>query len=381
MKNISINTWLSQIETGGMYRDDILMARSIGKYNKQGKINAGYTEIKERIPVVTWNFLFNGYSKDENIISSTGYVYLDIDNPDFAINQLDVKKVFCYYKSFGGDGYSIIVRTKDVTKNNFDATYKHIASELGIVEYIDTGAIKKIQCNVLSYDPDLHYNPISDVFTAKEETTQWLQVKRHDGYNVSSLSTTCTHSVASDKKPDLPHYQNDSRTKYATKGQIFTSSVAVDYMELYMPEAIPKGKRRKTLMAYCNNFILLNPEWTQAQVLAHIMHRNTLRCKPPHNSSVVAGLVASVFKNKDKELLKPKNAKKRKVIFGTDTGYSPKEKMSIASKVRAQFQREEAIAKIKTALETTDKPTKIAEMVNMSVRSVQRYLKQINSNE
>ena len=50
-----------------------------GRLHKKGSI--AYNKAKEASPCVTINFLYNGYKSDDNIISSTGLIYYDIDTP------------------------------------------------------------------------------------------------------------------------------------------------------------------------------------------------------------------------------------------------------------------------------------------------------------
>src|SRR5690242_12339219 len=94
IKTIPVYEWFDQIQNPPKdLQELIIKAREIGKYNN------GYDTIKESLPVVTYNFLFNKYKKDDNIISSTGLLFIEIDEKGFDISSLDSSKLFAYYKS------------------------------------------------------------------------------------------------------------------------------------------------------------------------------------------------------------------------------------------------------------------------------------------
>src|ERR1700739_3486918 len=141
---VSINDWLNQIKQSN-YSDTIQKARN-------GLVD--YDLTKATIPCVTYNFLFKDYKTNKNIATSSGLMYIDIDNPLFNIKELDLSKVYAYYKSFGGNGYGILVKVTGLTINNFKSTYTSITDNLGITRFADKGARKATQFNVLSYDKD-----------------------------------------------------------------------------------------------------------------------------------------------------------------------------------------------------------------------------------
>ena len=152
---IDVTQWLDMIKEKSPTAEMIIRARQNPDM---------YDDIKRSIPCVTYNFKYNGYKRDENIEHSTGILYIDIDAPDFEVNNLDKSKVFSFYHSFGGQGYAILVKVLGLTPNNFKETYQYIVEDLGLKDYVDRRAIKPSQFNVLSYDEDLFLNMNSSVF-------------------------------------------------------------------------------------------------------------------------------------------------------------------------------------------------------------------------
>ena len=150
----SITNWLKLITTSE-HSATIIKARN-------GELD--YDKTKASLPCVTYNFLYNDYKKDKNIISGTGFIYIDIDDESFDVNLLESDKVYAYYKSFGGNGYAIIVKVEGLTLQNFKSTYRSIIEQLRIESYIDFNAIKASQFNVLSYDENIFINENSIIF-------------------------------------------------------------------------------------------------------------------------------------------------------------------------------------------------------------------------
>lgn len=116
---ITVENWLNMIQSSE-HSELIRVARMYPKGSVQ------YNAIKSTLPCVTYNFLFDCYKKNSNIISSTGLLYVDIDGVDFDINMLDKTKIFAYYKSFGGNGFGILIKVNGLTIDNFTNTYQFI---------------------------------------------------------------------------------------------------------------------------------------------------------------------------------------------------------------------------------------------------------------
>ena len=118
-KTISIEEYVNHIRDGYLTKT-ILNARN------EGKGSPKYERAKNLRPCVTFNFLFDGYKTDNNIISSTGLIYFDID---VSINkQLDYSKILIHHKSFGGNGSVIVVKVNGITEENFTESYTSLCN-------------------------------------------------------------------------------------------------------------------------------------------------------------------------------------------------------------------------------------------------------------
>ncbi len=132
---ITLKEWFDLIRKSD-YSSKICSAR-----NRPEEIKA----LKQILPCVTYNFLYNGYKKDSNILAPTGILFIDVDNPAFDITSLDKRQLLGYYKSVSGLGYHILIRVEGLKKNNFKASYIQLCQELGLMKYVDTKAIKHSQ--------------------------------------------------------------------------------------------------------------------------------------------------------------------------------------------------------------------------------------------
>ncbi len=144
----------------------------IQEARKQGKGSKIYDKIKGTIPCIAINFTYNNnYINADNVSEPTGYMYIDIDEADFDIGSLDKTNVVAYWRSLSNQGYTIILKVKGLDANCLKEQYSYVAEELDIP--IDFGAISVDRLTVLSYDPDVFYNPDASVlFLSQFENSQ-----------------------------------------------------------------------------------------------------------------------------------------------------------------------------------------------------------------
>ena len=159
---ITFEDWISQIQSSSL-SVEIENARETMTKDE-------LDEFKANFPCVTYNFLYDGYKNDKNnLVASTGLLYIDIDIPDFETESLDLSKVYCAYRSFSGKNCSVVVKADGITKNNFKESYFNICEQLGISSAVDKIAVKASQFSVLSYDKNLFYNPTASIFHVFEK--------------------------------------------------------------------------------------------------------------------------------------------------------------------------------------------------------------------
>lgn len=103
---------------------EILKLREIKDKNKE------YQAIKVTLPSICFNYTFkNNYVNTDNADESTGYLYFDIDGEkDF---DYDTTHITAFWKSVGGNGFGLLVKVRNLVKENFKESYEYIVDILG----------------------------------------------------------------------------------------------------------------------------------------------------------------------------------------------------------------------------------------------------------
>lgn len=362
---IPIEEWFNLIKKSD-YSSLIQSARPFGR-----GIPA-YDNVKASIPAVTYNFLFDDYKENKNICGATGFLYFDIDKDNFDINQLDIAKIFAYYNSFGGNGYSIIVQVKDLTLSNFNATYSFILADLGLTQYYDKDAQKATQFNVLSYDPNIFINNNSIVY--ESQNVSLSNVIKEEKKTYISGRGTQVYNHAGIRFDNLDEIEIIGKYAFNWNGW--------QYVRCWLPynKKIKAGNRNKSLISYCNNLVWLNPHLTDSGAFAILNKVNPQMCEEPLPVSQVKSIVSSIFKYKEQGSLNPiYNRKPRKIIFAPHTGLSAKQKLAICRDLLIDKKQNDSLQKIDSTIESWDfgngKITirAVAKTASMSLKTVTKY--------
>jgi hypothetical protein len=308
-KTITLVDWLNKIKTSE-FSTQITEAR---KYTKG---DVFYDETKASLPCVTYNFLYNKYKKDINIIGSTGIIYIDVDEPSFCISYLNKEKAYAYYKSFGGKGYSILVLADGITKKNFKHNYQKICEELGIANYVDLSARKASQFNIISYDENIFINDTPFIFDAIEVATPTSVIKKEQNIYTSEGGKIRFNNL------DEVELDGNDYTVYWD---------GIEYVNCFIPmKKREAGNRNSFLLSYANNLIWLNPNLSKENLGTILLKVNSVACNPPVPENKIATVVESIFKYKESGSLEPISFwKKRKFVFDPNKQLTKKEKWEI----------------------------------------------------
>lgn len=327
-QTITIENWFDLIKSSSNTKDILLARNNTNQYD----------DIKKSLSAITYNFLFTEKKQNSSILSPTGLLYIDVDvknnqNTSFDINKIDHSKVLAYYHSFGGKGYSIVVKVDNLNMNNFDATYTSICNELNIP--FDKGAKKPTQYSVLSYDPDIFINYDSTVFKSTEICSHHL-VKRKEVYrdegNIQNKSAELS------KKSFKPsRYNNISDFEFNGKSYLFHVD-KFDIIEAKFPTQIPTGKRNTILVSYCTNFVWLNPDKQLEEVYFIISAINKNYCHDPLAQNEIKKIVDSVFNYKKQGKLIP-TPTKRTIIFNPELTTEEKKSLNILTLAERKMDR------------------------------------------
>lgn len=338
----SVFNWFNLIKTENEFTNHIIKARTYTK----GSDEYNYLK-KNKVPCTAFNFLFDKEKLDSNIIKGTGLIFFDVDDTQFEINTLTDKNYFAYYKSFGGNGYSIVAKVSGLTLENFRHNYIKIAQQLGIQEKIDFGSFKASQYNVLSYDPDLSINEKSFSFVAED-------VEKKEQTQLQSIFNKICSSSDDLTKEFIPLRYNNVNDK-DTKGENYLVDwEGWDYVKCYYNanKKLSDGRKRFTL-AYTRNLVWLNPHMSKERCYNVLYAMNLMAFTTQLDQQYIVSVIETVFSQKEKGTLVPKfYPKKRKFAFNPELKLKKDEKMEIVYHEMRIKKKSESTQKIYDIIET-----------------------------
>ena len=335
------DNWFSLIRESE-YSDLIMSART-------GQLDYDFVKLT-LVPAVTYNFFYNKYKKDSNIISSTGLMYIDIDDPSFDPNCIDKNKIYAAYNSFGGLGWGLIVRIEGLTKENFKYNYKKIVSELKLEEFVDTNAIKASQYNVLSYDKNIEVN--NHAYVYKAEDIKEVQSVPHPCVYKREEREAYTHGGGTVFQKPL-RFNNLDDIEF--EGDFTVNWEGYDWVRCWLPIQKVKSGRNKLLLSYLNNLKWLNPNLTKERALKVLSSVNLRVFESPVSNQMLQRVIDSVFKYFDEGTLKPiYNKTKRKIIFSSNSEYTAEEKREIVLDICNKKKSDDSKQKIYDIIEAWD---------------------------
>jgi hypothetical protein len=333
VSTIRVEDWFNQFNSSE-HTESILKAR--GNYDI-------YDAIKFSIPCVTYNFRFNKYKNDDNIVGSTGLLYFDIDDPRFQIDCLDLTKVYTYYKSFGGHNYALLVKVNDLTICNFKNTYNYILEELKITEYADYNAMKATQFNVLTVDSNIYINKNSIPFQSLNVAPHTVVKKeRRKAYTIEGGATR-------------RNIRYNNLDEIDIDGEYVVNYEGYPWVNCFLPRNQITKNRNNTLLSYCNNLVWLNPWLDRHQTIEIMSSVNRIICQTPVTDDHLARIVNSIYTYLDAGTLQPKFApKKRKIVFSPEILFLRGEKNAIVTKENAKKKIADSKKKIKRIIDNWD---------------------------
>jgi len=340
VKNFTtIDQWFNLIQNS-KFSGIISQARSFGKGDPL------YDNIKATLPAITYNFTFADKKSNENITGNTGLLYIDIDDSSFDINSLDKHKVFAHYKSFGGIGYSVLVKVAGLTFDNYEAAYTCICAELGLTNFYDKGARKATQFNVLSFDPNIFVNHDCNVFSVpsdiKNVCTSDVLRKKEEAYTVDVHTFSSEHNAI----------RFDSLGDHKFLGDYTVDWNGFHYVNCWIPMKKIEKNRNRALLSYGSNLVYLNPQLTLDGLISILSNVNPLMCLTPVDDAQIKRIAKSIIGYKLDGTLKPIiNNKPRKILFAKDAMLNADEKMEIVRKELGKKKADDSKAKLYNIIE------------------------------
>lgn len=323
---ITFNSWLDLIKTGDHdYINNIKSARNTSKGTEE------YDALKLRVPVANYNFIFSKKRENKYLLRPTGILYIDIDKSFFDINSLNKHLIHAYWKSFGGNGYGIVVRVNGLTEDNFNDTYQYIVEKLDIENVYDVNAKKANQANVLSYDPNLYYNKDSYIFNSIN----------NDGKKVSN---GITKKKKEGLTPNNTFFPGESENiRYNNIEEYFTGEhknkkyrVLEDDEQMiaviYIPWCSKVGNRNRNMYNFGCQTIGLNHGIKHSRFIGLMNYANS-KLNNPLSDNEINSIIRSIWKKYLAGKIEIYNNKKRRILFNPEFKISGNERRKLTNKV------------------------------------------------
>lgn len=365
-KSISLSEWFDMIA----WSDFSPMI----KRAREGEVDYDATKIGV-CPCVTYNFKYDGYKKNDNMIGPTGVLFIDIDDPSFNPSILDYSKILACYKSFGGKGYSILVRVEGLSNETYKPTLLNVIDKLGLSEFYDKGASKPTQFSVLSYDPDIFINYNSYIFPiVYSNINKTINIKKNIYIDKKRKDYTLDVRF-SDKMRTSNLSEHLDNIDFGTKKFIDLKDNPIQYAKLFVPPTIKSGVRHNTICTICSQAYGLNPYSTKQKLYNYTQKINKENCQPPLPTKEVLDIVTH-YHNNDPVLNLNKT---KRILFDPSLNLTLSQRQSISRTYLAEQTKLDNTCKIMESVDNWDvkiqgKITypKIAEVVGVSTRSVRR---------
>ena len=334
---------------------------------------------KSKIPAAHFSFRFAKKRTDADIIENIPLLYIDIDVPDFPINELNHKKILMRFHSIGGKHYGIIVLADGLNYENWVDYYKYVCQQLSIPidkhKGADTFTIKRNQSYCISYDENIWVNEKPYYFTAPiEQKGSDLDTKQKG----SDLDTNRESISKSVPLTNINRFRFHNADDFDFKGEDYiVCADKFDFIEAKAFGTIYNGSRHYVISTYANNFLYLNP-WLEYNSFSNWIKRlNKAVCVNPMPVDEIEKIVKYKYSKLKRNELTPVMTK-RMIIFNPAKHFVKNQKKELIPALRGKAIKEKNLKIIYDAIEGFDWSTKltqkmIAEKANLSLKTIKRY--------
>lgn len=374
---ITIDEFVNEVRSPGLAtRYQINKAREVYSTSPEKKNDSLYKSIKNSLPCITFLNTFDKYVSNENIIKSTGYMYIDVDNIDF----IDLKNhsfVVCYWKSLSNNGYGIVIKYDVNSVLDLQDCVSELSEVLGIS--LDKNAVSKDRLNVISYDENIYYNKNYTEYTFN---------------NKKMVSNTYINTNLINRLQVIDTTYEEGNLRFSNleeliKSYDFDGNPFIDlgdnklqYAEVFIPKEIFDGNRNKSMYVLCSQIRGLNPWITEDYLLKVCNTINKDKFKPQLDFRELVDIVRKVCSKKEPVVMLNKT---KRILFNPDYVLTKKEKQSMTATQIRGVEAEKNTKKIITCLNSWDferlgkiSQSKLAKETGFGIATIKRRAKKIN---
>ncbi len=367
--SLSLEEYINTMKNPDFVRkSQVDLARKTYKNSELKKDDPLYKSIKNSLPCITFLNTFTNYVINENIVESTGFMYLDIDD----IQHIDISEypfVVSYWKSLSNNGYGILIKCENT--NDLQKNLKELSTLFNIE--LDKNAVSKDRLNVLGYDTNIYFNPNYTSYVFNNNEVVSLTYINNNSSNRLQLNDT-------EKGVENVRFSNlkDLIKGYEFNGEAFIDlgDEKLEYAEVFVPKNIFDGNRNKSMFVLCSQIRGLNT-WISESMLFRICSTiNKDKFKPELSINELSEIVRKVYAKENPMVILNKT---KRILFNPDYDLSKFDKQSMAIKQIREVEGKKNTVKIIKCVENWDfdlmgkiSQSKIAKVTGFGIATVKR---------
>ena len=371
--SLSLDEYINTMKNPDFVRkSQVDLARETYKNSELKKDDPLYKSIKNSLPCITFLNTFNGYVNNENIVNSTGFMYVDIDNVS-DINFSMYPFVVSYWKSLSNNGYGILIKCENTGE------LQDNINELSLLFNIqlDKNAVSKDRLNILGYDNNIYYNPNYTSYIFKDSKKVSLGYIKESSIRLQQIDTKNeTGDIRFSNLKDLIKEYDFNGEPFIDLGEN-----KLEYAEVFVPKNIFEGNRNKSMFVLCSQIRGLNSWISESMLLRVCSTINKDKFRPQLSIHELSEIVKKVY-SKEKPVVMLNKTKR--ILFNPDYELSKFERQSMATKQIRSVEAIKNTSKIIKCVENWDfkengkiTQQKISTLTGFAIATVKRRSKEI----
>ena len=366
--SLSLDEYINTMKNPDFVRkSQVDLARETYKNSELKKDDPLYKSIKNSLPCITFLNTFKDYVNNENIVDSTGFMYLDVDDVN-DVNFSIYPFVVAYWKSLSNNGYGILIKCENV--GELQDNVKELSLFFNLK--LDKNAVSKDRLNVLGYDNDIYYNPnyTSYVFNNSEK----VSLSYIKEYSIRLQQIDTKNEVGDIRFSNL----KDLIKEYDFNGEPFIDlgENKLEYAEVFIPKSIFEGNRNKSMFVLCSQIRGFNA-WISESMLFRVCNTiNKDKFKPELSTQELSEIVKKVYSKENPVVMLNKT---KRILFNPDYTLSKFDRQSMATKQIRAMEAIKNTSKIIKCVEDWDfevngkiTQNKIAKMTGFGIATIKR---------
>jgi hypothetical protein len=323
----------------------------IGRARTAGKGSSEYDRIKSSLMCFIPTYTHDSFVNAKSIIEPTGYLYLDFDyQSKFNFSQYPF--IVAAWSSLSNEGLGVLVKVNNLHQESLLKATEYIAFMFGLE--CDRRAVSRDRNCVISFDPEIYYNPQHTEVSLPEFEVQSLEVnssvkeERHLATNILTNIKNSTQVSPVTRKIRFTDFHDLVKLlDFQGKDYIDFGEEGFKYTELGIYSIIKEGSRFIRLLNHCQTLKALNRNISKNYIKTVAIEVNKRYCVPRLDDKEIARVVNLAHKFTGE----PFKNKSIRFVFNPEINLPEAKKASIRAKSSGLSKRKASLTKIITTLE------------------------------